>query len=383
MPDLGILASSANPLQGLFPSGQDNILGTIFQVLFIGLFLATMLYGQRMQAWTMLRHIDTSLRRLKAMKDEARRATLETLKGLTKEGTDLDTGLDRLLEYFWIPPVSLDPAGIVGKLEHLLDVRDDRLKAEVGSLAPSADAAQLSNTENLVEAALALNTIYRVVRHYYLFGKKTMSIFLIYQLEAQLPLIVQEAEAMMGAVQAFQLGQPIGDGAGSLVAARLMYASEKRPVAKDTVASDVAFDGRRLVVLKAEGPGANVGKPGDGLVKVLNENGGKASAIIMIDAAQKFEGENTGEVSEGIGAAIGGIGVDKFKIEETAKKYGVPLYAVIIKESNQDVLAPMKKDIYKGVDEAVRRVKRIISERSVVGDLVVVLGIGNTIGIGQ
>jgi len=383
MHDLRISASSIQPLQGLFPSGENNILSVIFQALFIGLFMFTMLYGQRMQAWIMLRHIDVSVRRLRAMRDEARRISLETLKGLGKEGPDLETSLDRLLEYFWIPPVDLDPAGIVGKLEHLLDVRDDRLRGEVTRLAPGADASQLSNTENLVEATLALNTLYRIVRHLYLFGKKTMSIFIIYQLEAQLPLVVQEAEAMMGGVHAFQLGQPIGDGAGSLVAARLMFGAATRSVAKDTVASNVMLEGRRLVVLKAEGPGGNVGKPGDGLIKVLEENGGKATAIIMVDAAQKFEGEETGEVSEGIGAAIGGVGVDKFKIEETAKRYGVPLYAVVIKESSQDVLAPMKKELYKGADEAIRRVKRIISERSTVGDLVVVLGIGNTIGIGQ
>ncbi|MEM3046208.1 MAG: DUF1512 domain-containing protein [Candidatus Bathyarchaeia archaeon] len=382
MPDLGLLAT-LDFLQGLFPVGENNILNVIFQALFISLFMFTMVYGQRMQAWMMLRHIDVSLRRLKAMRDEARRVSLETLKGMGGESTDLEANLDRLLEYFWIPPVDLDPAGIVGKLEHLLDVRDDRLRAEVARLAPKADSSQLSNAENLVEVTLALNTLYRVVRHLYLFGKKTMSIFIIYQLEAQLPLVVQEAEATMAGVQAFQLGQPVGDGAGSLVAARFMYGSEKRTVAKDTVASDVLYEGRRLIVVKAEGPGGNVGKPGDGLVRVLDENGGKASAIIMIDAAQKLEGEETGEVSEGIGAAIGGIGVDKFKIEETAKKYGIPLYAVIIKESSQDVLAPMKKELYKGVDEAIRRVKRIITERSTVGDLVVILGIGNTTGIAQ
>ena len=38
--------------------------------------------------------------------------------------------------------------------------------------------------------------------------------------------------------------------------------------------------------------------------------------VIMIDAGLKLEGELVGEVSEGIGAAIGGPGVDAYKIEE-------------------------------------------------------------------
>ena len=35
----------------------------------------------------------------------------------------------------------------------------------------------------------------------------------------------------------------------------------------------------------------------------------------MIDAAGKYEGEKSGETSEGIGAAIGGIGSEAFEIE--------------------------------------------------------------------
>ena len=46
--------------------------------------------------------------------------------------------------------------------------------------------------------------------------------------------------------------------------------------------------------------------------------------VIMIDAGLKLEGEMVGEVSEGIGAAIGGPGVDAFKIEEKLTKYKMP-----------------------------------------------------------
>ena len=48
----------------------------------------------------------------------------------------------------------------------------------------------------------------------------------------------------------------------------------------------------------------------------------------MIDAALKLEGEKTGDIAEGIGVAIGGIGVEKFRIEAQTVKAGVPMYAV-------------------------------------------------------
>ena len=118
------------------------------------------------------------------------------------------------------------------------------------------------------------------------------------------------------------------------------------------------------------------------LERLLEENQGKVSLVIMVDAALKLEGEKTGEVAEGIGAAIGGIGVEKFKIEEITLKYKVPLNAVIVRQSIQEAIAPMSKEISEGVDVALARVKQIIQERTNRGDSVIVAGIGNTIGIG-
>jgi hypothetical protein len=97
----------------------------------------------------------------------------------------------------------------------------------------------------------------------------------------------------------------------------------------------------------------------------------------------KLEGEETGEVAEGVGAAIGGIGVEKFRIEEVAKKYGIPLYAVVIKQSLKEAVSPMNRKIYDGIYEAIERVKRIIKEKIPVGGYGILVGVGNTVGIGQ
>jgi hypothetical protein len=136
-------------------------------------------------------------------------------------------------------------------------------------------------------------------------------------------------------------------------------------------------------VLKAEGPGGNVGKPGDAIKTVIDENEGKIASIVMIDAAAKLEGEEVGEVAEGIGAAIGGPGVDQFKIEEAILEHHIPINAVIIKEDIGDAISPMRKEIFDAVDKAIERVKQVILERTKEGDKVIIAGIGNSIGIGQ
>jgi len=77
---------------------------------------------------------------------------------------------------------------------------------------------------------MALNFIYKVVRHYYIQGKKTLSLYVIMQLQMILPMVMKEAEAYSSALKAFAYGQPIGDGAGPLVAGKLMHGYEIRKV---------------------------------------------------------------------------------------------------------------------------------------------------------
>jgi hypothetical protein len=194
---------------------------------------------------------------------------------------------------------------------------------------------------------------------------------------------MKEAEAYESALKAFANGQPIGDGVGPLIAAKLMHGHEIRKVPKDCVVATVPFEGRTAFVLKAEGPGGNVGKPGEAVKTVIDENKGKISAVIMIDAGLKLEGEKVGEIAEGIGAAIGGPGVDAFKIEESILEYKIPLYAVIIKEDIGDAVSMMRKEISDSVDKAIERLKNVVLERTKEGDTIIIVGVGNSIGVGQ
>ena len=374
LPELAGIALQA----GLLGSGGIN---NIINILFVVSFLAFMVFGQQIQSRIALMQIDGAVRKLENMRNEATGLTLKMLREIGKAKEDPAPKLNSLLEQFLIAPVDMDPAGIVKKFDHLLDVRETKFKSDVARIAPEATPPQVNNLENLVEAAWALNFMYKIVRHLYLLGKKTFSIFVIFQLQAFLPLIMQEAEAYQGATKAFAEGHPIGDGAGALVVTRLLRDSERRKVEKDMLAAETVIEGRRVIGLKAEGPGGNVGKPGDAIRQILEENNGKASMIIMVDAALKLEGEKTGEVTEGVGAAIGGIGTERFKIEEEATKFGIPVYAIVIKQSILEAVTTMKKEIADAAEPVIEHIKRLILEHTKEGELVIVAGIGNTAGI--
>jgi hypothetical protein len=364
-------------------TGGDNIISVIIQFAISAVFILFLFYGQRFQTRIMLREVEGHLHRLNLIRKDGRKVAIETIKEIGKPEKDPVERIDQFLEYIAISPQSMDPSGIVWKLEHILDIRDTRFKDEVKLMAPEADETHLNNLENTLEAAMALNLIYKIIRHFYLLGKKTNSLYTILQIQMVLPQIMKQAEAYAHALRAFAVGQPIGDGAGALVAAKLMYGHKKREIAKDVVAARVPIEGRIAYVLKARGPGGNVGKPGEGIRKIVEERKGNISTIIMIDAALKLEGEQPGEVAEGIGAAIGGPGVEQFKIEESIFKHKIPLNAVIVKQDLGDAVSPMRKEIFDAIDPVIQRIKRLLMERTKKGDNVIIAGIGNTIGIGQ
>ncbi len=365
------------------PLGPSGDLNTIISLLMYLSFILFMFFGQKIQVRLMLLEVDGAVKRLEYMRNDAKLLALKTVKEVGKPKEDPTPELNMMLEQFLISPEGMDPAGLVWKLDHILNVRDMKFKDDVKKIAPEADESQVNNLENLIEASQAMNTIYRIVRHFYLLGKKTSSFYIILQIQMILPLVMQEAEALIGAARAFSQGQPIGDGAGALVAAKLMRGKEKRKLDRDIVAAETMIEGRRVIPLKAEGPGGNVGKPGDAMKRIIEESNGKIAMVIMVDAALKLEGDKTGDLSEGIGAAIGGPGTERFKIEEEAVRHKIPVYAIIVKESIMEAIAPMKKEISEAAELVLARIRKLILDRTKEGDIVVVAGIGNTVGIGQ
>jgi hypothetical protein len=364
-------------------TSPTDVIGIIMNIVYLGFFVVYYFFSTKIRTIQTTHTLSKSLKKLKTMRDKTKNEIISAIPTDKSNKESINTRINNLMEYFIIKPSSMDPAGVTKRYEHLLDNVDERVKAEMKSIAPQANEQQIQNLQNLVEAAQALNKMYRIVRNYYIIGKKQGSQYSMVEIEMQLPSIMEEAEAYVAFTDAFRERKPIGDGIGPLAASKLMVEYEKFEVAQDVVAAKMTIDNRQVIVTKAKGPGGTVGKIGDAVQRLIEANSGKISLIIMIDAALKLEGEDSGSVAEGIGAAIGGAGIEQYKIDEVAAKYKVPVYAIVVKESIKEVLAPMTPAIAKAADNVVDVFRRVIQERTKENETVLVVGVGNTMGIAQ
>src|SRR5213594_4786709 len=342
-------------------------LSQIVNLVYFASFFLIFFYGQRLQVQWQLVSVKRSLGKLERSKTAARQKFVESISRFQMDKKTVETKIDRLNNSFTITPVSLDPSGIVGKLEHVLDTYDDLLKMEVKAIAPNATESDVNTLSNQLEISIGLDGMFRLVRHFYLLAKKTGGIMALAQLQMALPMIMEEAEAYGAAIDAFAKAQPIGDGVGPLVVSQIVAGRQGNELIKDTMVYDVDFEGRRVWVVRAKGPGGNVGKPGLVVEKLVQESG-PISLVVTVDAALKFEGEPSGDVAEGIGAAIGGPGTEKYHIEVSAVKQGIPLVAVVVKMSSKEAISTITSLLEKGVEEAAKRVKNIILARTKPGD---------------
>jgi len=379
-----------NPISILLQIGGEDF-NIILQTLYLLLFLILIFFGQKIQFHMAIIEVGGLIRQLNAMKEAAIKDTLLELKKFSDK-PDLKDALDKLLNSFMILPESMDPYGIVKKVEHIINLRETRFLEDIRRIVTRKDIEEykIRNASNMIEAASALNLLYKYLEHYYLLAKKTGNFLLVAQLQMLAPLLFNEAKAYLYAVNAFRLGTPVGDSIGPYVAYNLAYDNSskiieiKKEYVKDTDVYVVEREKRKLYIIKASGPGGNVGKPGEAIKKLLQSMKRRKEnlkLVIMIDAALKLEGEKTGSIAEGIGAAIGGIGVEKFKIEEIVTKYNIPIIAMVIKQSFNEAITVMKKEIAEAAVEVIKRIDKLIKEETVEGDSLVIAGIGNSIGV--
>ena len=369
------------------PGQETSEWSWILNLAFFVFIMIFSLYGQKIQMWQWLKQIEAGLVELKVMAIESRQSAIDTFKEYGTNEQEVAEGIDRWLDYFTIMPVDLDPAGILTRLEHLLNERRDRFQEFVTDLAPDAPQIIKMNLENTLEVAQVLSLIFRIVRHFYLLGKKTGSTIMVMQIQMQMPDLLRIAKAYHDAVEAFSAGKPIGDGIGPLVITKFAREYGAKPedyvheVTKEVGYYLVEAEGRTVFALRATGPGGTVGKPGFAVKKLVEENG-SISRIITIDAALKLEGEDLGRVSEGTGAAIGDIGPEKHAIEEAATMNNIAIEAIVVKEDEAVAVGVMDKKILDAIPEVIERIKAAIRSRTKPGDKIILAGIGNTMGIG-
>src|SRR3989441_10049789 len=321
-------------------------LSQIVNLVYFASFFLIFFYGQRLQVQWQLVSVKRSLGKLERSKTAARQKFVDSISRFQMDKKTVETKIDRLNNSFTITPVSLDPSGIVGKLEHVLDTYDDHLKMEVKAIAPNATESDVNTLSNQLEISIGLDGMFRLVRHFYLLAKKTGGIMALAQLQMALPMIMEEAEAYGAAIDAFAKAQPIGDGVGPLVVSQIVAGRQGNELIKDTMVYDVDFEGRRVWVVRAKGPGGNVGKPGLVVEKLVQESG-PISLVVTVDAALKFEGEPSGDVAEGIGAAIGGPGTERDYILACASKNQISPFAggleKVLKEANFSITTLVKE----------------------------------------
>ena len=371
--------SSLDVLDEFFGMGDDS--NPFMMLIWILPIILFVFYGQRIQLIITSRDIKKSMAELEQFRNESRDDLIDYVKQKLTPNDDPTKKLDRFFEYFTIMPVDIDPNGIIPKIHNLVRSREDTTRKQIKSMFSEIDTLEITKVQNLLEIVATLQLLHKVVRHLFLTAKKQNNYPLILPLQMLLPFIMEQAEALKDAVPAFKSGQPIGDGIGPLVVGGMMLDTKKQEAEFETVYSESEFDGRKLILLKAEGPYATVGRPGEATESLVEKL--KPNAIIMIDAALKLEGEDTGEVAQGFGAAIGGIGTDRFKIEEVATKYNIPVFAIVVRQSVKDAITLMKKEISDQTENVRNQVYEMITDNSNPNDTVLVIGVGNTLGVAQ
>ena len=363
----------------LFAMSDDT--NPIMMLVWILPIILFVFYGQRIQLYITSGEIKKGLKKLDSYKEESRNELINYIQKNLKPKDDLIKKIDRFLDYFTIMPVDMDPNGIVDKVQHIVRSREDYTREHVKSLSPGISDLELTKVQTLLEIASSLQMIYKIVNHMYLTAKKQNNYPLILPLQMLLPFIMEQAEAMKEAIPAFKAGQPVGDGIGPMVVGKMMLDITKETVVFQTVLAKTEFENRKLFLLKAEGPDSTVGRPADALETIVSDN--KLDAIIMIDAALKMEGEDSASISQGFGAAIGGIGTDRFQIEAIATKNNIPVFSIVVKQSVKEAITLMTKEIADQADDVRSQVYEMIQENTKEGQSVLIIGVGNTIGVPQ
>ncbi len=284
------------------------------------------------------------------------------------------------MEFFVISPVDLDPNGIVRKMDKILERSEDNFKHMAEELAPEADDEWKSNIVMTLKATMGINNVVKQVRHNLELSRKTGNLQMLLSLEMSLPMIMPIVKAQFEGIEAFSQGKPIGDGLGPLVVGMMMASHSPGGLKEqgEMVIARTKYQGRKLIMARAKGPGARVGKVGKTINSIIEEEGIKR--IITVDAAVKLEGEETGSIAQGVGVVMGGNGVDRWEIEENLRERDLQLDAIIVKMKPEEAVSPLTGKIRDAAVKTIPVVENSIL-RSREGSSVLLVGVGNSCGL--
>lgn len=354
----------------------ENESDLLFAIIWIFPIIIFVVFGQRIQLYMTSIELEKKIRKIKSLEHQINNDLLIFVRSY---GNISSIQIDQLIDYFVILPNNMDPNGIVPKIKHVIRSRENYINCTIRSIFPNCDKIVIKKIQSLFEIMTLLKSLYKNVNHILLTAKKQHNYPLILPLQLNLPFIMEEAFALKESIDPIKKGDPIGDGIGPLVVNNMMQNTVKHHDIDQTIWSMSTYNDKKLYFVKAEGPSPTTGKLGDAVELLIAQY--TPNLIIMVDAALKLEGEKTASVSCGFGAAIGGIGIDKFQIEELATKYAISIFSIVVKESIKDSMSTMTNEISEKVNYIKSLIYNTVDKNTIECKSILIIGVGNTSGI--
>jgi len=352
----------------LLMQADGGITGTI--IWFILFFVLIFLYPRLMLS-QLIYSLEQSARKLEELSNNGNAIINKKIKI-----KDAKRKIDDFTDFFVVEPSSLDPYGIVKKVDQTIRNMEDRFDDFVEQIADDKNYDEKQMINYSLRAAIGLRQIAKIVRHNVELAKKFKNLQIAMIIQMQMPMIKKIAESEFEGTKAFIEGLPIGDSIGPMVAASML--SKSKEIAEDVMYGETKIDGSKCFILKAKGPAPHLGRIDEAIEKILKKN--KIARVITIDAGLKLEGEKSGSVAEGVGFAMGGIG-QREMIENVLLPKKIPLDSIVVKVGMEEAIQPMKKEIadslpnvHSAIKNSIRRAKK---------GKVIIIGVGNSCGIGN
>lgn len=374
-------------------------LDIITLILFI--FIAIVIFfSSNFQGWYAGRQIlrgRSHLLRYKKHAFEVIHSLIDPICPATITRQDVDSFIDQMLNFFLIPPAVLDPP-YFNKLHDLIIRREKRYRELIRQFLPTIDDIRMARLTAVMQATTEIENSFKKVQHNYILGRKTKSTWFLLQSAAELTQTLLSAKAYYGALWSFIGDKPIGDSIGPLSVTSLIEETNRGSQKDDhsiikltevMIGQKISFEQRECICIRAKGPAPVVGNPGEALsqyLKNIPEQKKTIKLIITIDAIMKLEGEDSGTVAQGLGVAIGGGStehIDQYRVESIAVSQTppIPTETIVCRESLEESILPMTDVVYTGIPKIIRIIKQIIRSQTQPNDLVLIMGIGNALGV--
>ncbi len=352
------------------------------RILWFVLIISFFLFYPKLMIYQLVQKLQIKVQEFEKMSNEAREELVDMLEKKSElPRKKIRENLDRMVDLFTVPPEDTDPAGVMKKIKRMYDIHDKRYRHFIGEISDLEGGERKSFAAATVHAT-AVQQIAKIVRHLLELVKETKNLQIGMILKMQIPFIEKQIKMLKDSVMCLANEEPVGDSIGPMCAAAIIGDEEVEEIAEDHVCAEKEIEGRHVFITKPDGPSAVLGEIYDAIKKITDEN--DIDKIIPIDAKGMLKGEERGRVVEGVGFAMGPRGnAERHWIEDIAVEKDINIESIgINQDPMEDVIRPMKKEIYESVPEVKEAVRRAVM-RSPEGSNVIVAGIGITVGVGN